>query len=148
MKTITNDLQRMTLVREISSMALPFRVEIHEAGRSLEANALSHVWYGEIGKRDPEYNTVQARRFCKLHFGVPILRGQSDKFRAAWDGMIKARLTYPEKLELMDWWPVTSLMDRSQMREYLTAMQDHWQQRGVMLTGLDRGHAEYPEAAA
>lgn len=148
MKTITNDLQRMTLVREISSMPLPFRVEIHEAGRSLEANAISHCWYAEIGKRDPEFDTVSARRFCKLHFGVPILRGQSQKFRAAWDTMIKTRLTYPEKLELMDWWPVTSLMDRSQMREYLTAMQEHWHHRGVLLTGLDRGHEQYPEAAA
>lgn len=146
MRLVSNDLQRMTLIREISSLPLPFRIEIHEAGRSLEANALSHVWYGEIGKRDPEHNAITARRFAKLHFGVVILRSESEEFRAAWDRMIKPRLSYEEKLDLMDWWPVTSLMDRAQMRQYLTAMQDHWYLRGVMLMGLDRGHDQYPEA--
>ncbi len=143
---VTNEHQRANLVRHIMAEEMPFRAQVLPTERSLDQNSLSHVWYGEIAKRDKQYNTITARRMCKLHFGVPIMRAGSDEFRQAWDGMVKARFTYEEKLALMDWWPVTSLMDRAQMTEYLTAMQAHFAEKGIVLTGLDRGAMSYPEA--
>lgn len=143
---IRTETDRSMAIREIVNRKMPCKVEVSDAGRSLDANALSHVWYGAIGRQDPEHNTTTARRFAKLHFGVPIMR-EDEKFRDAWDRMLRA-LPYETKLELMDWWPVTSLMDRGQMSRYLDAMQKHWAPRGVLLTGLDRGESLYPEAAA
>lgn len=148
MKTIRSELERLAVIREVSALPLPFTVKVSSSDRSLSQNALSHVWYGQIAQQDRSMNTAQARRFCKLHFGVPIMRAQEESFRTAWDGMIKTRMSYPEKLMLMDWWPVTSLMDREQMGEYLTAVQEHYAQHGIVLTGNDRGMSEYPEAAA
>jgi hypothetical protein len=146
-KQICSERDRLELVRDVMNLALPFRVDLRSGARSLDQNSLSFVWYGVIGKRDPEFDTVEARRFAKLHFGVPIMRAGSEEFRGAWDRMAMRRFTYPEKLELMDWWPVTSLMDKAQMREYLTAMQAHWIGRGVILSGLDEHYGQYPEAA-
>lgn len=146
MRRIHNDQQRMNLIRDLSSLELPFRIEIFSGERSMSQNALSHVWYGELGKQDKSRSNRGWRQFCKLHFGVPILRVSSEKFRDAWDNLIKNRLTYEEKLALMDWWPVTSLMDHKQMAEYLTEMQMHFAERGIVLTGLDRGESDYPEA--
>lgn len=149
MKTIRTEIERMTLVREISTLKLPFGAEIEPDARSLDQNALSHRWYGQIAKAG-EYDTVGARRFCKLHFGVPIMRAGETKlcenFRAGWDSLIKTRMTYPEKLGLMDWWPVTSLMDWKQMREFLTAIQTHFVEKGLILTGRDMGWDQLPEA--
>jgi len=123
-------------------------IEPLDNARSLEQNALSHVWYGEIAKQGKEFSTVEARRFCKLTIGVPIMRAHSKEFRAAWDKLAKARFTYEEKLEVMDWWPVTSLMKEAQFTEYLTSMQQQFAGKGIHLTGLERGQEQYPEAAA
>jgi hypothetical protein len=123
-------------------------IEPLDNARSLEQNALSHVWYGEIAKQGKEFSTVEARRFCKLTIGVPIMRAHSKEFRAAWDKLAKARFTYEEKLEVMDWWPVTSLMKEAQFTEYLTTMQQQFAGKGIHLTGLERGQEQYPEAAA
>lgn len=145
MKTIKTDIQRMALIREISSTPLPFRVDVRAGERTLDQNALSHVWYGQIAAQDKSFSVVSARRFCKLHFGVPSMRAHSAEFRQAWDSKIKARFTYSEKIELMDWWPVTSLMDKSQMRDYLTTMQAHFAEKGVRLEGLEPNYEQYPE---
>jgi hypothetical protein len=55
-------------------------------------------------------------------------------------------LPYELKLELMDWWPVTSLMTPAEMARFLTAVQEHFARKRIILTGLDRGEGQYPEA--
>lgn len=132
------------LLREIRSRVAErgaqfVRVGTYTDPRSLPQNALSHVWYGEIGRQDGEYSTVRARRFCKLHFGVPIKRATDEQFRLFWDTHIKQRLTTEEKEEAMDFVAVTSTMNKAQMTEYLTEVQAHFAQRGVILTGLEDG---------
>ena len=147
MKAIRNDVQRMALVKEISALPLPFQYRLETDLRTLEQNALSHVWYGQLGKQLREDSPDGWRRFCKLRFGVPIMRAADEGFRDRWDRLIKNRFTYEEKLELMTDLPVTSLMDPPDMGLYLTAMQQHFaQHHSVYLTGRDRGHEQYPEA--
>ena len=118
--------------------------------RSLDQNALQHVWYSEIESQGREMSAGEARRYCKLTIGVPIMRGGDtplcDKFRHGWDALIKPRLTYEEKLELMDWFAVTSLMNKDQMRRYLETMQRTFAGKGVSLTGIGKGQDQYPEA--
>jgi hypothetical protein len=66
------------------------------------------------------------KRFCKLHFGVPILRAEDDEFREAYDGSILRVLSYEQKLVAMDMLPVTSRMNTTQLKRYTDDVQDHY----------------------
>ncbi len=92
--------------------------------RTLSANALSHVWYGQADKQLGQ-QIGTARNFCKLHFGIPILRYEDAEFQEMYDQVIKHNC-YELKLKIMAYWPVTSLMSREQMARYLTAVQVHY----------------------
>lgn len=104
--------------------------------RSLDQNAISHTWYEQIARELREETALDVKSYCKLHFGVPILRAEDEDFRSTYDGAIKG-LTYEQKLQVMRLLPVTSLMTKSQLSQYLEAMQAHYAGRGVRL--------EFPE---
>jgi hypothetical protein len=106
--------------------------------RSADQNAISHVWYEQMGRELREESTQGWRRYCKLHHGVPILRAEDAEFRRFYDRALKV-LDYPEKLEAMDFVPVTSLMTKPQLSAYLEAVQADFKKRGVAL--------EFPEHA-
>lgn len=91
--------------------------------RSLDQNGISHVWYEQISRELREDTPLSVKCFCKLHYGVPIMRAESEEFRELYDLVIKS-LTYERKLAAMSAWPVTSLMSKDQLSQYLTAMQD------------------------
>jgi len=100
--------------------------------RTLDQNAIAHVWYEQVARELREDDAAGVKCFCKLHFGVPILRSESDEFREKYDRLIKP-MRYDEKLELMEWFPVTSLMTTPQLSKYLEKVQAHYQGRGVWL---------------
>ena len=100
--------------------------------RSLDQNAISHVWYEQVAQELREDSVLGVKSFCKLHFGVPILRAEDDEFRAKYDRVVKP-MAYEDKLTLMEWFPVTSLMRTPQLSQYLEAMQSHYHGRGVWL---------------
>jgi hypothetical protein len=101
--------------------------------RSLPSNALSHVWYDYADKMLSEQIGV-TRRYCKLHFGVPIMRAESEDFRRKYDKVVKPHDYETKLLEIMDILTVTSLMSREQMHRYLTAVQVHYaNERGLVL---------------
>lgn len=106
-------------------------------GRTVDHNALSHAWYAQVARELRQDDERGVKRFCKLHFGVPILRAEDDDFREAYDWTIRKNLTYEEKLVAMDMLPVTSLMSTTQMKKYTDDVQDHYAKHGVAL--------EYPE---
>lgn len=111
-------------------------VTVRAGKRSNDQNAVQHVWYLQVATALGEHPR-DVRRYCKLHFGVPILRGD-DHFRAFYDKAIKHHLTYPEKLEAMDYLPVTRLMDPPQMTTYLRHMREHYaDHHGIELRFLD-----------
>lgn len=101
--------------------------------RSLDFNAISHVWYEQIARELPEDNALGWKCFCKAHFGVPIMRAEDGEFRAFYDGAILNSLRYEEKLAAMKYLPVTSLMTNPQFKQYCTDMQTHFAKRGVLL---------------
>lgn len=110
---------------KLASLKVGDNVIVHISdgtARSLSANALSHVWYSDIAKVWHE-SAAYAKAFCKLHYGVAILRAECEDFRNLYDKAIKNNLSYPEKLEAMKILPVTRLMDKDQMCRYLNAMQ-------------------------
>ena len=100
--------------------------------RTLDQNAIAHVWYEQVARELREDDAAGVKCFCKLHFGVPILRDENDEFREKYDRIIKP-MRYDEKLELMEWFPVTSLMTTPQLSKYLEKVQAHYQGRGVWL---------------
>lgn len=100
--------------------------------RSTQQNAFSHAWYGQIARELREDDTAGWKAYCKLHHGVPILRAEDEDFRAAYDQAIKP-LSYEDKLAVMRFWPVTSLMTKKQLSAYAEAMQADFAKRGVYL---------------
>lgn len=90
--------------------------------RSLDQNAISHAWYGQLGRELREYTALEWKCYCKLHHGVPIMRFYDESFRTAYDSAIKG-LSYEQKLKVMRILPVTSLMTKAQLSEYLEQVQ-------------------------
>lgn len=122
-----------------------FTVTVSEGRkRSLDQNAISHAWYAEIARQHAEFTPKEAKRYCKLHLGVPILRAEDPDFRRIYDQAIKP-LDYADKLIAMEILGVTSLMTTKQFSEYLEHVQkDIADNFGIVLSFP----AEYRDAAA
>lgn len=106
--------------------------------RSLDQNAISHAWYEQLARELRDDDALGWKAYCKLHHGVPLLRAEDEEYRQAYDTSIKAWASYEQKLAVMRYWPVTSLMTKPQLSKYLEAMQADFAKRGVML--------EFPES--
>jgi hypothetical protein len=100
--------------------------------RSMDQNAISHVFYEQLSRELREDDANGWKRFSKLHFGVPILRAEDEQFRTFYDGALKS-LSYEQKLKAMEYVPVTSIMTKPQLSRYLETMQEHFLQHGVRL---------------
>ena len=121
---------------------LPVRVvtiEEYAEDRSAAQNRLSFLWYNAAADQLKDEPASDKRAYCKLHFGVGILKDgkgkNSEKFRDVYDRVIRP-LTYEQKIELMKApidLPVTSLMGVIQFSQYLDAVQQHFTRIGVEL---------------
>lgn len=86
---------------------------------------------------------ADVRRYCKLHFGVPILLNEDSGFQAAWYRVMR-HLPYEEKLALMgehklfgpDGFPVTSLFNRAQGIQYTDRIAAYVTGQGVVFSDL------------
>lgn len=105
---------------------ISFTPAVSKKKRSLDQNAHSHVWYAQLAETLPEDDARGWKRYCKLVCGVPLLRAESEQFRALYDKCILRALTYEEKLEAMDILPVTSLMSTLQMDKFMHDVQAHF----------------------
>ena len=141
---------RTTTDREKLSKLKPgeeVRVKIATGGRSLSSNALSHQWYKDASMQMDE-SPEEVRAYCKLHFGVPLMLAESEKFRESYNA-IRYALTYESKLKAMDILDVTSLMSKDQMCKYLNDMQRSYAEQGVILeTPKDSAYAKWIEQEA
>lgn len=105
--------------------------------RSLDQNAGSHLWYAQLARELPQETELGWKCFCKLNFGVPILRQSDEEFKQLYDSAIRKSLTYEQKLAAMRVLPVTSRMNVKQKTEYLKLMQEHFaKQHRVILEFL------------
>lgn len=128
----------------LNNHALPYEVTFkpYDELRSLNQNSIAHVWYEQVSKELSEDTATGVKRFCKLHYGVPILRADDEEFRGLYDRLIKLNLSYEEKLLAMDLLPVTSRFKVKQYSRYLGQVQDHYAGLSVLLEFPD----EYQEA--
>lgn len=114
--------------------------------RTLDQNALWFAMYQRIAQMTQIGDVEDARRYCKLHLGVPIMRKASEDFRHAWNVSFLL-LTYETKLELMgpcalfgpDGFPVTRLFDRAQGIAYTEKIAEEFTARGVVFDDLLSG---------
>lgn len=134
-RSVRNEDDLRLLVQFLKNRKRPFHVEIKDGRkRSVEQNSLQHLWISEAAIQ-LEQSVEELRAFCKLRYGVPILRRDSEKFRGTYDRLIKP-LSYEDKIEAMirfDW-PVTRLMSVAQKTEYLTEVENCFLEQGCVLT--------------
>ena len=111
--------------------------------RTLDQNALWFSLYQRIAAMTQIGDVEDARRYCKLHFGVQILLNDDQDFREAWYRTLR-HLSYEKKLDLMggcplfgpDGFPVTRLFNRAQGIEYTDRIVTNFTERGVVFTDL------------
>ena len=133
---IETEYDRKMLMRRIEGHKLPFTVAIEDGrSRTTKQNKLQHQWLNEIADQAPEHSAEEWRGFCKLHFGVPIMRAASEGFQTTYDEVIRP-LPYEQKIKLMmvplDL-PVTRLMNTKQHTQFLDAILQHFSALGVVL---------------
>lgn len=107
-------------------------VEIVPEGRSLDQNDMINAVYRQLAEQKPDESFNEIRCYCKLHFGVPIMRRDSEQFRYVYDTAFKP-LPYEFKLESMDQWPVTSDMSKKQATEYIDTIIREFSKQGYSL---------------
>lgn len=124
------------LARLVEARGYPQAVTIAAGeSRSSLQNRLAQRWFSDIVRQLGEQTHDEVRAFCKLHFGVPILRAENEAFKSSYDRIIRP-LEYAEKLEAIRVFdlPVSRLMSVKQMTQFMDAMQRHWTAQGVRLT--------------
>lgn len=135
-----DDLKALKLL--ISNMQGSFTLTIEKGireKRSTDQNRLQRLWVNEA-EQQGDMTAEEYRAYCKLHFGVPMLRNENDTFAELYDEKVRDRVppySYEQKLEFMaiPWdMHVTRLMTIKQHDKYLNMMHDHFTSLGMILT--------------
>jgi len=125
------------LARFLKSQALPLVVGISPGSkRTNQQNRLGRQWFNDIHAQLPGESAEYWRGYCKLCFGVPILRAELEGYADKYDAMFKP-LPFAQKLALMQEpfdFAVTRLMSVKQHTAYLDAIHRHFSEQGVVLT--------------
>lgn len=138
---IETEEQKSALIARLGGVKPPFTVALLEGRhRTLKQNRLQRKWMIEIG-RGMGVTPEEARGYCKLVFGVPLLREESEFFKERYDDVLRG-LAWPQKLKLMmeplDL-PVTRIMTVKQKTEYLDRVYKHFTiEHGFPLTEPDQ----------
>lgn len=139
-RIVETEYERKMLVKFIEAQPLPMTVVMQTVGkRSAQQNRLNRQWMRDIEQQLDGWSAEYARGYCKLHFGIPILRNEDEDFCKEYDAVIRP-LPYDAKLKLMmvpfDF-GVTRLFTTKQQTAYLDAINQHFSEQGVVLTNPD-----------
>lgn len=135
---IHTDQDKQAVIAFIQNSDTPMTIIIDKGingKRSVNQNRLQRLWLNELAEQG-DMSNEEYRAFCKLHFGVPILRAENDNFQKGYDAKVKWR-SYAEKLELMAEpfdFPVTRLMTVKQHKQYLDKIYLYFIGQGFYLT--------------
>lgn len=129
---------KSSMLKDNATFEIKFTKVSTDYIRSLDQNRLYYRWLGDLVKQGDQ-TKGEYRAYCKLHFGVGLLRQSDAGFDEVYQRIIRP-LTYEQKLELMvepiDL-PLTSRMDTKTMSMYLKMISDHFMGEGFHLTGLE-----------
>ena len=127
----------MWAARVVASGKFPVTVAVTagEPTRREAQNKLAQRWFSDIARHFGDVTHEDVRADCKLRFGVPIMRRDSEPFKASYDPIMK-HLPYEAKAAAIKAWdlPVTRLMGVKQMTEFMDAVQREYLPHGVRLT--------------
>ncbi len=136
-RVVTDEAEREGLQRFIAAKPLPFTVSVTKGKkRSVAQNRLQRQWLNEIAEQRPEKTAEEWRGYCKLHFGVGILKAGHEGFNDVYNRLIQP-MEYDAKIELMmipTYFNVTRLMTTKQTTEYFDLIARHFAEQGVVLT--------------
>lgn len=136
-RVIDSESDRALFVKLVETQKLPFTAEVVRGKRrSVEQNNLQRLWMNEIAEQLGDRTPEEARAYCKLTIGVPILRAENELFAAKYDAVVKP-LPYEQKLAIMAEpldLPVTRIMTTEQKTKYLDQIVHHFAEQGVRLT--------------
>lgn len=137
--TIRNEDEAKRLAKYLLAAPKPVTVTIRAGSiRTLSQNALSHLWYADIARDlNNGWTVSDARANCKLYIGIRILHSENEAFREKWNRLIRGRYSTEELLELMlppHDYPVTRIMNKSQMQQYMDTIVQKFASQGVRLT--------------
>lgn len=136
-RIVETEYERSQLIRFIEGHKLPMTATVEAIGkRSARQNRLNRQWMLDIAAQLDGWGAENARGYCKLHFGIPILRADDEAFCREYDALVRP-LPYEHKLKLMmvpfDF-GVTRRMTTKQQTAYLDAVHRHFSEQGVVLT--------------
>lgn len=133
---IRNEVDRERVIKIIKGCQLPSTVSITKGlPRSSPQNRLQRKWCIEAQEQGDQ-TAEQYRAYCKLHFGVAIMKFESPEWADAYDRIIRP-LSYEQKLEMMAEpidFPVTRCMSSKGKKQYLDQMHDYFNGLGFVLT--------------
>jgi hypothetical protein len=100
--------------------------------RTVQQNRLWASMYKRLDQFNAFESAIEAKKYCKLMIGVPILNEESEDFRQSWTKHF-GHLRYEDQLELMgpcslfgpEGFPVTRLFTREQGRRYTENLNSH-----------------------
>ena len=102
--------------------------------RSLDANALQHVWYKEIAEHT-KHSALEIEHYLKLEIGLPIIRYDTkteDEISTAqfieftFEKIEFDNRPYDQKLRIIAKTPVTRIMSRRQHKNFMEQIQAHY----------------------
>ena len=135
-RAIRSEYDRAQAIKLVEGRDLPFTLSLAKgAPRSIEQNQTQRMWMLEA-EQQGDQTAEEYRAYCKLHFGVPILKAENEDFRAGYCRVIQP-LDYGLKLLAMAEplsFPVTSLMTTKQKTKYLDKIREHFEGLGFQLT--------------
>lgn len=132
-RIVETEYERRQAIRFIEGHKLPMTIGIESIGkRSARQNRLNRQWMLDIAGQMEGWSAEYARGYCKLHFGIPILRADDEEFCREYDALVRP-LPYEHKLKLMmvpfDF-GVTRRMTTKQQTAYLDAVHRHFSEQG------------------
>ena len=144
-RILLNNADREQFKALLDSYKLPCTVNLTKGkNRSVEQNKLQRLWINEAVEQLEDETAEEKRAYCKLHFGVPILRNENEEFREKYDRIIRPH-SYEDKLTMMALpldFPVTRLMTTGQKKRYLDDIWMHFSSLGVKLTDPEEKKTE------
>ena len=130
------------LVRLLGQYAFPFTVTVTKGKpRSVESNRLQRLWLKEAAEQLEGHDAEDIRGYCKLAFGVPILRRDDEAYDHEWKTLMAPK-SHQEQLALMRMpfdLAVTRKFTSKQHIEFLDRMSQFLIERGVVLTEPTKG---------
>lgn len=142
-RIITKPQQLDQLVKLLAGYKFPFTVTVAKGKhRSVEQNRLQRLWLKEAEDQLDGHTAEDIRGYCKLAFGVPILRRDDEAYDHEWQTLMAPK-GHVEQLALMKMpfdLAVTRVMTTKQKHEYLERMSQFLIERGCALTEPQQEH--------